>query len=131
MIKLPMPQPQPHDAYSDNKSSFRLNHLLPWYETRPKVMQRTANFHPEIPVYGSTLSCLYCSLLRHGASELSILGLTKKEVSHAPTEIGYQNQSDDRHRGPQGQAGGGAEHRASDQSGAVLPVARSVSGPRP
>src|SRR5882724_7724181 len=30
------------------QSSFRLNHRLPWDETHPKVMQRTANFHHQI-----------------------------------------------------------------------------------
>src|SRR6266850_8266950 len=30
------------------QSSFRLNHWLPWDETHPKVMQRTANFHHQI-----------------------------------------------------------------------------------
>src|SRR5262245_54696335 len=30
------------------KSSFRLNHRLPWDETHAKVMQRTANFHHKI-----------------------------------------------------------------------------------
>jgi hypothetical protein len=31
---------------------------------------------------------VYCSPLRHGASELSILRLTQQEVSHAPLEMG-------------------------------------------
>jgi len=38
-------------AFSRNpiyESSFRLNHRLPWCETHPKVMQRTANFHHQI-----------------------------------------------------------------------------------
>src|SRR5215831_16492656 len=48
------PTPRPWGPYyvcrcgCIQKSSFRLNHRLPWDETHPKVMQRTANFHHQI-----------------------------------------------------------------------------------
>jgi hypothetical protein len=39
---------------------------------------------------------VYCSPLRQGALELSILWLTQQEVSHATSSMGCQNERDDR-----------------------------------
>jgi len=47
---------------------------------------------------------VYCSPLRHEASELSIVGLTQQEVSHAQAQMGCEDQSLDCARRPKGQA---------------------------
>jgi transposase InsO family protein len=36
---------------------------------------------------------IYCTLIRREAPELSIMWLTRKGVSHAPTQMGRENQS--------------------------------------
>src|SRR5215472_2000641 len=74
---------------------------------------------------------LYCSLLRHRASRLSTLWLVNEGViSHEDPEMGCQDESHDRARGPQRQTGGDDLPRASDQSKPVLPVARSIVNQR-
>src|SRR5215831_2558569 len=84
-----------------------------WFTDRRRTISESVN--------------IYCSLLRHRASRLSTLWLVNEGViSHEDPEMGRQDESHDRARGPQRQTGGDDLPRASDQSKPVLPVARSI-----
>src|SRR5215831_11441248 len=82
-----------------------------WFTDRRRTISESVN--------------IYCSLLRHRASRLSTLWLVNEGViSHEDPEMGRQDESHDRARGPQRQTGGDDLPRASDQGAGASFCAR-------